>query len=63
MTYRDLSLWFEQLGRSGQDALTPRPGLDGDQEADVCIVGAGLTGLWTAYYLLRARPALKVVVL
>jgi glycine/D-amino acid oxidase-like deaminating enzyme len=29
----------------------------------VCIVGAGYTGLWTAYYLKRADPSLDVVVL
>jgi glycine/D-amino acid oxidase-like deaminating enzyme len=29
----------------------------------VAVVGAGFTGLWTAYYLLRADPSLKVVVL
>ena len=28
----------------------------GPCEADVAIVGAGYTGLWTAYYLKRARP-------
>ena len=27
------------------------------------MVGAGLTGLWTAYYLLRADPSLRVLVL
>ena len=27
-----------------------------DRDADVAIVGAGYTGLWTAYYLLRGRP-------
>ena len=32
-------------------------------DADVAIVGGGLTGLWTAWYLLAARPGLKVVVL
>ena len=31
--------------------------------ADVCIVGAGFTGLWTAYYLKKAAPSLRVVVL
>ncbi len=31
-------------------------------EYDVAIVGAGYTGLWTAYYLLGARPGLRVVV-
>ena len=30
---------------------------------DVCIVGAGFTGLWTAYYLKRAAPSLSIVVL
>ena len=30
---------------------------------DVAIVGAGLTGLWTAYYLHRADPSLRIVVL
>lgn len=40
-----------------------RPPLPGDVQADVCIVGGGFTGLWTAYYLKRARPELEVVVL
>ena len=37
--------------------------LTGDREVDVCIVGAGFTGLWSAYYLKRARPELEIVVL
>jgi glycine/D-amino acid oxidase-like deaminating enzyme len=40
-----------------------RPQLPGDRDADVCIVGAGYTGLWTAYYLKRADPTLRIVVL
>jgi len=40
-----------------------RPPLPGDRDADVCIVGAGYTGLWTAYYLKRADPGLRIVVL
>ena len=40
-----------------------RPALPGDRDADVCIVGAGYTGLWTAYYLKRADPSLRIVVL
>jgi glycine/D-amino acid oxidase-like deaminating enzyme len=52
------SWWWADLG--GLPA--PRPALDGDREADVCIVGAGYTGLWTAYELLRADPSLVVVV-
>jgi glycine/D-amino acid oxidase-like deaminating enzyme len=42
--------------------LTPRPGLPGDGEADVAIVGGGFTGLWSAYYLKRAQPDLRVTV-
>ncbi|MGL5828583.1 MAG: NAD(P)/FAD-dependent oxidoreductase, partial [Angustibacter sp.] len=30
---------------------------------DVCIVGAGFTGLWTAHYLLTARPDLSILIL
>ena len=37
--------------------------LPGDRDADVCIVGAGYTGLWTAYYLKRADPSLRIAVL
>lgn len=37
--------------------------LPGDRRADVCIVGAGFTGLWTAYYLKRAAPELDVAIL
>lgn len=54
----DVSYWWADIG-------TPRPRapLPDSISADVCIVGAGFTGLWTAYHLKRARPALKVVVL
>jgi glycine/D-amino acid oxidase-like deaminating enzyme len=40
----------------------PGPCLDGDQAADVAIVGAGFTGLWSAIHLKEADPALDVVV-
>ncbi|WBQ05365.1 NAD(P)/FAD-dependent oxidoreductase [Kribbella sp. CA-293567] len=40
-----------------------RPALAGDRDADVAIVGAGYTGLWTAYYLAKADPSLRIVVL
>ncbi|GAA4680627.1 FAD-dependent oxidoreductase [Phytohabitans rumicis] len=45
------------------DDLSPRPALDGPLVADVAIVGAGYTGLWTAYYLATAAPSLRIVVL
>jgi glycine/D-amino acid oxidase-like deaminating enzyme len=53
------SWWWADLG--GLPA--PRPALDADREADVCVVGGGYTGLWTAYELLRADPSLEVAVL
>jgi glycine/D-amino acid oxidase-like deaminating enzyme len=58
LTHRELSLWHATAGD-----LTPRAGLDGDTEADVAIVGGGLTGLWTAWYLLQREPAARIVVL
>lgn len=51
-----VSHWYSQLP-------VPRPALPGDRDADVCIVGAGYTGLWTAYYLKRADPSLRITVL
>jgi len=50
------SFWLEA------DPYTPAPSLVGDVSADVAIVGAGFTGLWTAHFLLHADPALKIVV-
>ena len=47
-----VSFWLETAG----DDLAPRPPLDGSTDADIAILGAGLTGLWTAYYLLRRDP-------
>jgi glycine/D-amino acid oxidase-like deaminating enzyme len=57
--YQGLSLWHATAG----DEWRPRPPLPGDTQGDVAVVGAGLTGLWTAYYLLRADPRLRVHVL
>lgn len=54
----DVSFWWNQIGRPA-----PRPPLPGSTRADVCIVGAGYTGLWTAYYLKKAAPALRIVIL
>ena len=54
-----VSFWFDQLGGLPE----PRPSLPGPCEVDVCIVGGGFTGLWTAYELCRADPRLEVVVL
>src|SRR5664280_1962625 len=55
----ELGFWWRSLG--GPPPL--RAPLPGPLEADVAIVGAGYTGLWTAYYLKRAQPSLRVVIL
>jgi glycine/D-amino acid oxidase-like deaminating enzyme len=55
----ELGFWWRSLG--GPPGL--RDPLPGSVEADVAIVGAGYTGLWTAYYLKLAQPSLRVVVL
>ncbi|CAL4858877.1 FAD-dependent oxidoreductase [Microbacterium sp. MM2322] len=54
----DVSFWWHQEGLPA-----PRPPLPGDLDVDVAIVGAGYTGLWTAYYLAERRPDLRIVVL
>ncbi|WP_091201329.1 NAD(P)/FAD-dependent oxidoreductase [Micromonospora narathiwatensis] len=59
MRYQELSYWLSSV----DEPLAPRPGLPGDADADVVIVGAGYTGLWTAYYLAVADPSLRIVVL
>jgi glycine/D-amino acid oxidase-like deaminating enzyme len=58
LTNGDVSFWYRSIGLPDQ-----RPPLPGDLEADVCVVGAGFTGLWTAYYLKHAQPDLRIVLL
>src|SRR6201995_5279492 len=55
----EVSYWWRALG-----GFPPRrPSLPGPLTADVCIVGGGYTGLWTAYYLAGLRPGLRICVL
>ncbi|MET7979908.1 FAD-dependent oxidoreductase [Streptomyces mirabilis] len=53
-----ISFWYADDGLP-----EPREPLPGDATADVVIVGGGYTGLWTAYYLKKAAPFLRVTVL
>jgi glycine/D-amino acid oxidase-like deaminating enzyme len=55
----ELGFWWRSLG----GPPPPRAPLPGPCEVDVAIVGAGYTGLWTAYYLARSDPSLRIVVL
>jgi glycine/D-amino acid oxidase-like deaminating enzyme len=57
--FRKQSFWLDSVPGS----LAPRPALQGDIEVDVAIVGAGYTGLWTAYYLKRIKPSLTIAIL
>ncbi|MBB6119373.1 NAD(P)/FAD-dependent oxidoreductase [Nocardiopsis algeriensis] len=52
-----VSFWFRETGVPER-----RDPLPGTVDYDVCIVGAGYTGLWTAYYLKKAQPDLRVAV-
>ena len=54
-----VSWWWRDIG--GTPA--PRAPLPGDLTLDVCIVGAGYTGMWTAYDLKLAQPDLRVGVI
>ncbi|MEO6886195.1 MAG: FAD-binding oxidoreductase [Jatrophihabitantaceae bacterium] len=56
--YRNVSLWFDQLA-----PITARATLAEPIQVDVAIVGAGFTGLWTAYYLQAIDPTLSIAVL
>ena len=58
--YRSLSLWWDTL--PGTLLGEQRAPLSSDVDVDVAIVGAGYTGLWTAYYLANADPGLRIAV-
>ncbi|KUN87598.1 FAD-dependent oxidoreductase [Streptomyces bungoensis] len=53
-----ISFWYAD---DGLPAV--REPLPGDATADVVVVGGGYTGLWTAYYLKKAAPFLRITVL
>ena len=53
-----VSFWYQELGGLPK----PRPALECSVSADICIIGAGYTGLWAAYYLKKADPSLNIVI-
>lgn len=57
--WRTISLWMDQL----DDPLVARPSLEHDLDVNVVIIGAGYTGLWTAYYLKRQAPELNIAII
>jgi glycine/D-amino acid oxidase-like deaminating enzyme len=50
------SLW--QKGQS----IKCRPALSGSKSFDVAIIGAGFSGLWSAYHLKQLQPELKIAI-
>lgn len=52
------ALWLDRLG-----PIVRRDPLDGDHDVDVAIVGGGFSGLWTAYYLKKLDPSLRIHIL
>ncbi|MBM0236018.1 FAD-dependent oxidoreductase [Micromonospora sp. ATA32] len=52
------SLWQRELPPRPE-----RPALHGEARADVVIIGAGFTGLWTAYYLSTFAPQLRILLI
>jgi len=61
MTAINPVLWLEQA--LGEDPGTPCPPLAGRERADVCVVGGGFVGLWTALEVRAQAPDADVVVL
>jgi len=56
--FGDLSLWFDSLGELPDRIPDELP-----TDTDVAIIGAGFTGLWTAYYLKRLDPTRDITVI
>ncbi len=54
--YRPVSFWFDSLDDPVLDLREP------PAQVDVAIIGAGFTGLWTAYYLKKKQPRLQIAV-
>lgn len=53
------SFWLDDV----PGLLIPRPSFAGEGRVDFAVIGAGFTGLWTAYYLAKLRPDARVAVL
>lgn len=53
-----VSFWMQ-----GLSSRPDRAALSADAEADVVVIGAGMSGLWTAHHLTNTRPDLRVIVL
>lgn len=57
-----ISHWMASRGLTETTQHAGREALRGNRSADVCIIGAGLTGLWLSYHLKRLQPSLDVAI-
>jgi glycine/D-amino acid oxidase-like deaminating enzyme len=57
-THGERSLWLQEALDGGEPYEHPR--FEGNAQTDVCIVGGGFTGLWTALELRRRAPGTSV---
>ena len=53
--------WFDEALKL--EGIAARESLRSDQSTEICIVGGGYTGLWTAINIKRLSPAKEVVVI
>lgn len=60
-SWQSRPLWLEEADAQATNP-GPQPRLQGRQEADVCIVGGGFLGLWTAILLKQRSPELAVTI-
>ncbi len=60
MSEPNRSYWLKQALSEAPPAARP---LEQDIAADVCIVGGGFTGLWTALYITELDPSVRVVII
>ena len=54
-----LSRWLDEAALAREDEA---PALKSDIRADVCIIGGGYCGLWTALTLIQREPSLSIVI-
>ena len=60
MIAKALPIWWQSANIDGGQT---RASLADDADFDVVVIGAGYTGLWSAYYIARSAPHLKIAVL
>ncbi len=57
------SFWLQSALRAESESRLAGPVAEGDLKCDICIVGGGYTGFWTALRLLDLEPSLDIIVL